>query len=374
MRAPSNPQFASFAAISAIAVACAGTRPTGGTTGSLVSAVPSPASATASANAPSADVKYDVHEWGLIRENQDLTLRFGGVAPPIPDEPLDVDKPVLYFRADAPMVIRKVTVVAPKGKIVETWPLVKGSHDANLVNWSSVSIDPNSACKSSPLPRRVDPPCSWLKSDDLCESSALASVRTVDASCVRVGESTETFLFYRISTNAIRLPLRFSGKQEGEITVTNDGDDAIDGVLLRIDPSFQDTRTITVAPPAPHASIVVPRAPAPTPKDIEAASATVTDPRRDARHPHPVSGDGREKVRATLRELGLESTEADGFMKAWDETIFGAPNQLDAGPGTQTHFLYFLPPTLVERSAQVSFDPPPRTFRRAFVVWVALGP
>ncbi len=320
---------------------------------------------------PSTSGGYDVHEWGLVRADQGDKVRIGAVAPPIPPEVFIITKPVLYFRADEAMTIKRVSVLAPAGAVVETWPLA-ATQPEEQVAWTDVSIDPKSACKSSPLPRKTDLPCSKLPPGDECESLGLFAVRTVDSSCVRVGDKTESFLFYRVSTTALTPPLRFSKKGEtGEVVVENDGDEPIPGLLLRIETVRAETRTLTVTPPAPHRSIVVGRdfAPAkPVSQDPEDA------PPPGASVPRVVTGPGREGLRATIRGLGLADTEADAFMKAWDESLFGSPSRGGFRPVNEgTSFLYFLPVATLERAAKVSFDPPPRSFKRAFAVWTHLA-
>ncbi len=62
-------------------------------------------------------------------------------------------------------------------------------------------------------------------------------------------------------------------------------------------------------------------------------------------------------------------------MKAWDETLFGSPSSGGFRlVKTGTTFLYFLPEATLERAAKVTFDPAPRSFKRAFAVWTHLAP
>ncbi len=350
--------------------ACSAPAPTRRQVGEVTSA--SPTNAIASASAPPVEPGYDVHEWGLVRADQGDRVRIGAVAPPIPPEVLIMTKPVLYFHADAPMTLRSVSVLAPSGSVVETWPLAEQGPDEHTMGWSAVSIDPHSACPSSPLPRKGDKPCSKLRAGDECESLGLAAVRTVDSACVRVGDKTETFLFYRVETTALTPPLRFAGQKGGDVVVTNDGDEDVPGLLLRIETSQSETRTLTVRPPAPHKSIVVDRnfsqvKPKP-PADDDALPP-------EAPRPRVVTGPGRADIRTTMIGIGMASTEVDSFMKAWDETLFGSPSKGGFRPITPgTTFLYFLPVATLERAAKVTFDPPPRSFRRAFAVWTHLAP
>ncbi len=200
---------------------------------------------------------YEVHEWGLVRADQGDKVRIGAVAPPVPPEVLIVTKPVLYFLADAPMTLDRVSIFAPGGSVVETWPLAEPGADEHTMGWSNVSIDPTSPCRSSPLPRKTDLPCSKLRKGDECESLGLAADRTVDASCVRVADKTETFLFYRVETTTLTPPLRFASQKAGGVLVTNEGDEPVPGLLVRIETTELETRTLTVRPPAPHGKLIV---------------------------------------------------------------------------------------------------------------------
>lgn len=311
---------------------------------------------------------YEVHEWGLVRADQGDKVRIGAVAPPVPPEVLIMTKPVLYFLADAPMTLDRVEIFAPGGSVVETWPLAEQGSDEHTMGWSNVSLDPTSPCRSSPLPRKTDLPCSKLRKGDECESLGLAAVRTVDASCVRVADKTETFLFYRVETTTLTPPLRFASQKGGGVLVTNEGDEPVPGLLVRIETTELETRTLTVRPPAPHAKLIVGRDFPPAEVDPAA------DPERLPR-PRTVTGPAREDIRLTMRGIGLADTEVKAFMKAWDETLFGSPSSGGFRPvNAGTTFLYFLPEATLERAAKVTFDPAPRSFKRAFAVWTHLAP
>jgi hypothetical protein len=303
-----------------------------------------------------------------VRADQGDKVRLGAVAPPLPPEVLIMTKPVLYFLAEAPMVLEKVSIFAPGGSVVETWPLAEQGADAHTMGWTAVSIDPTSPCPSSPLPRSTDLPCSQLPKGDECESLGLAAVRTVDASCVRVGDKIETFLFYRVETTTLTPPLRFAKEPDGRVRVAHEGDEPIPGLLVRIETTQERTRTLTVRPPPPRGTIVIG-------EDFPPAKL---DPAEDPdRFPRPriVTGPAREDIHATMRGIGLSDTEIKAFMKAWDETLFGSPSRggfRPVQPGTT--FLYFLPEATLERAAKLTFDPPPRSLRRAFAVWTHLAP
>lgn len=334
-------------------------------------------SAAASASAPSSPAKpigYDVHEWGLVREDQNATLRVSAVAPAREHEIIVITKPVLYFHADELLTLKRVAVHVPGGNVVETWPIANPAAEKDTFEWRDVAVDPKSACKSSNLPRKIDPPCSILPKDD-CESAGLATVRSFDSSCVRVGGATETFLFYRGSTASVSPPLRFKAEANGDVTVENEGELPIPGFLIRIETAGRNTRTLSVRPPAPHASIVVghdfpatkSEPPFPQPED-EMGRFRGTPP------PQVVTGPAREDIRTSMHEVGLLDTEVDAFMKSWDDALFGAVIH-GGSPITdpQTTFLYYLPEASIPKYAEVTFDPPARSFRRALAVWTRLS-
>lgn len=292
---------------------------------------------------------YEVHEWGLVRGEAGDVLQIGAIAPPIIAMPMVVLKPVLYFHASAPFTLSSVRVAASAGgQIVEAWPLVPlGDH----VEWTSVAIDPGGACTPSALPTPADPPCTSL-GGGFCEVAGLAIART-EASCVRVGDTTERFLFYRGRSTTLTPPLTYEHVGDrGEIRVTSDRDAAVPGVLVRVWSQLGSTRALAVAPPAPHASITVP-----PPADDATADA------------------GRAALHASMTELGLTSDEADAFLRAWDASLFGSGEvgaQLDlalAPPVATDAFVYFLPEAMTDDVARLTFDPPPRAVHRAIAVW-----
>jgi len=323
---------------------------------------------------PAPPAAYEVHEWGLLRAEPGDALRAGAIAPPVVLEPLAVDKPVLYFHADAALVLRSALVSAPPGaSIVETWPALAAGTSAR---WDGVSLSPGGACTPSPLPTASEPPCAGLPAGDQCESTGLAVVRTSDAACVTVGATTERFLFYRGRATAMTPPLVFErAGSSGDVRVTNESGDAIPGQLVRLWSSGGRTRTLAVAPPAPHASIVVHT-------DFPDATATADD------QPPPVQdhstlpsnvAPARDAIRATMLGLGLTASEVDAFLAAWSDTLLGRDGTMDVdslgadAPRAPTEsFVYFLPAPATEGVARLAFDPPPRAVHRALAVWSRL--
>ena len=352
---------------------------------------------TSGSSAAAAD--YEVHEWGLLRAQAvggSDVLRVGAIAPPRPVEVMAVDKPVLYFHTREERTLASVSVRAPGGAILETWPYVVG-HDTGLgyadgATWRDVALAPSGACEPSPLPGPTTPPCLLLGTSSFCESAGLAIVRTDDAACVRTAGMTERFLFYRAQSSTFTPPLRFSRTQVYEdVSVTNDGEAPIPGVIVRIWSSGSTTRTLVVDPPAPHATVIIGHDFFGASADDQPADMPVPTDRRGAMDeslPEPgVTGPGRDGIRRTLSELGLSASETDAFMSAWDGTLFGGGAahagsvadgttvdvlSVDGDPAPRESLLYFLPESAADGVATLTFDPPPRTVRRALAIWTAI--
>jgi hypothetical protein len=75
-----------------------------------------------------------------------------------------------------------------------------------------------------------------------------------------------------------------------------------------------------------------------------------------------------------MRELGMDDAEIDAFLRAWDPALFALGSSTPEERSTEhtpppaESFLYFLPAETCEEVSTIDFDPPPRTFRRAFAV------
>jgi hypothetical protein len=338
-----------------------------------------------------APADYEVHEWGLLRAEAGDVLRVGAIAPPVSYQAMAVDKPVLYFHTDAPLTLASVTVQMPEGgRIAEVWPLVTFGDTAQ---WTDVSLTPTGACTPSPLPTPTESPCSDLAAGEQCESATLNTVRTPDAACVTVGDATERFLFYRAQATRFTPPLVFQRTQPYEqVEVRNEGDAPIPGLLVRLWTDGMRTRALAVAPPAPHASVIVGN-------DFDAAAASADEDSRGAPADHPVAvddetmlassvGPARDAIRSTMTGLGLSDAECDAFLNAWSTVLFaegGATVDIpptdvltmdrlsaDGDLAPRESFLYFLPEPRTDEIAELSFDPPPRTVHRAIAVWSPL--
>lgn len=325
---------------------------------------------------PASPADYEVHEWGLLRAGAADVLDLGAAPPPMTFVPMVVEKPVLYFHASAPLSLREVVATIPGGTVAEAWPLVPLGAS---VTWRDVTIDPGAACAPSPLPSASDAPCAGLPAGESCESSTLAGVRTSEAACVRVGGASERFLFYRGRVTRFTPPLRFEhvgGSTSGEISVTNESDAEIPGVLVRIRRTGARTETLTASAPAAHATVIVG-------SDFDAQAAEEDRPVEETpmavseQSPLPsTTGAGRAGLRRSARALGLTEEEAGVFVATWSDALFGQDGAMamEHLPAPTDAFVYFLPEALDENVATLAFDPPPRAVHRALAVWSVVPP
>lgn len=321
---------------------------------------------------------YDLHEWGLIRATAGDVLAVGSVAPPATIVPISVDKPVLYFHASSPLTLERAAVHVTDGCIREHWPITPQTNVCADLSWTRVALDPSAACAPTPLPTD----CGVL--EGFCEVPGLAVVRTDDAACVTVSGGTDRFLFYSATARSFTPPLTFTRQADSTVVVANTGDHPVPGRLVRIESSlYQGVRVLAVAPPPPHGEVTVGT-------DFAASTDGDLDPARFPGSAEP----GRAAVRDTFAALGLTSSEAEAFLRAWDAQLFQAtpgPDVLadhttvdrlsadeamdDAtmAAATVESFLYFLPSEDVDGIATLDLDPPPANVRRAMAVWTRLG-
>lgn len=319
------------------------------------------AAGTAGAEAR-ASPAYSVHEWGLVRGGAGDTLEAGTIGPgPALAMPLVVLKPVLYFHledaARGAVAITTARVTAVEGEIREHFP-VSGPYASPFpaaVGWGAIEVEPGACEAPFTAPVLTEPPCSALGAGEVCEAASLGMVVTPDADCVVRAGARSPFLFYRSSTRGLTVPLRVRRLPSGDLEITNDGDLAIPGRVVRLVRSAGVLRVAVVAPPAPHASIT--------------AGATWSS-----------AEEGAAALTETLRALGLWEGEAAAFHRAWDPTFFdgGAAAALDLSassttlPTLEESIVYFLPPELCERIATIELDPPPTAIRRAMAVWTSI--
>lgn len=364
--------------------------PSGSASGSASGSTSGAPSAAGSGETPGGTAgAYDVHEWGLMRALPGDVLSAGAIAPPRRIEPMTVDKPVLYFHADAPLTLSTVNVDASGGAIAEVWPEPPRTGEAWHVTWRDVALDPTGACAPSALPLLTDPTCTSLPAGELCEVASLGVVRVPGVACVRTAGVVDSLLFYRARTSSFTPPLRFerSPAVYEEVSVTNEGTLPIPGWLVRLSDTYGSVRALAVRPPGPGETLVVGA------DFARAADTGLVDDEAVADMPvAPGSPEpGRIAVRASMIEIGLTDGEADAFLRAWDRMLFGVEptaadrtvldvltaddmrtTDEDGELAPAESFVYFLPEASVDGVARLTFDPPPRTVYRAMAIWSPL--
>jgi hypothetical protein len=299
-------------------------------------------------------VRYEVHEWGLVRGNMADHVVLSG--PRRVPTPIPIAKPVLYVHrdGDGPLAI-DVEVTLSSGAMVEHWPLVSGASGASLA-WRGVTVEEGS-CSGTRYPAFGEPPCNTLTGADGCEAMELATVETDDGDCLGYGGARWDHLFYRGELSA---PPSFP------LTVTPLGGDryrieaarAVIGSLVRV----RGTSASVLAAPAAGASLE---------SEIPAGSL----------------GEGADALGRALSEAGLTADEVGAFRRAWDSTLF-AEATASAGeavvtatpmaggliaPRTRDALLYVLSSEDAAQLATLRFTPAPTRVARAIVVWLDLG-
>ncbi|MFO0611264.1 MAG: hypothetical protein U0414_01655 [Polyangiaceae bacterium] len=326
---------------------------------------------TAPTSRPKTGASYEVHEWGLIRaqlgnrtEANADAVSVGAIPPPARHRYAPMEKPVLYFHTDAPLELARVTVTTPESEIIEAWPVPR-TRGANSITWSSVRLDPGSACDPSALPASTDAPCGDLPAWLACESERLDVVRAPSAACVGAGTFRDRFLFYRALSTKFIPPLRFDPiPQSDDVKVTNIGSTPVPGLLVRIVPRDARADSVVAVPPAPGASITVGL------KGVEGQAGERIEAESLGR-----DGPGPSALRIGLRDLGLDADEADAFLRAWSTPLFATAPPAEEKvmeEGAKPSFVYFLPPATIDAISKLDLDPPPRAVKRAFAVWATL--
>jgi hypothetical protein len=307
------------------------------------------------AQAPSTQaLRYEVHEWGLVRGNMADHVVLSG--PRRAPTPIPIAKPVLYVHrdGDGPLSI-DVEVTLSSGAMVEHWPLVSGASGGPLV-WRGVTVD-EGTCSGARYPSPSEPPCNTLMGADGCEAMELATVETRDGDCLGYAGARWDHLFYRGELSA---PPSFP------LAVTPLGADryrveAVRGVigpLVRV----RGTSASVLEAPAPGASL-------------------------ESEVPTGSLGEGADALGRALAEAGLTPDEVSAFRRAWDSTLF-ADATASAGeavvtatpmaggliaPRTRDALLYVLSGEDADRLATLRFTPAPTRVARAIVVWLDLG-
>jgi hypothetical protein len=316
------------------------------------SVVPAP---TTTPTAPT----YAVHEWGLVRAGAHDTLEVGAIGPHAPTlaDIGAIEKPVLYFHlaGEGPLDV-SVGVRAGEGEIREHWPLASDQVAPHDITWPRVQLHASGTCPVPSFAGAAATACGRLDPGEACETLDLARAFAANTSCLTLPDATPVldapFLFYRVRTRALTVPLAAFGLDFGDINVRNDGDLPIPGRLIRFQRNLATIRAVVVDPPAPHTTIVV---------------------------GHDFGGPevARAAVSESLTGIGLTNDEASAFLTSWDEAFFGSggterEHAAEEIPPPDDSILYFLPEPDVERLAHLELAPAPSEVHRAMAVWTTL--
>ena len=357
----------------------------------------------APAAAAAASAPYEVHEWGLLRAAAGDVLEAGAVAPP--GEiiyPMAVDKPVLYFHASAPVRLEHVRVEAVGGTVREHWPLTGSARFPTAIDWTDVALlateRAGGARCGGVFPDASMRPCADLAGGEACESPGLPALVSPAATCLGNGASRLPFLFYRSRTSTFTPPLRVRRLPSGDLELTNTGDAPIPGWVVRMRRGSGQVRTLAVRGPGARATVTLgsdfANPVVPSESDGEQRPASDQPALPGSEEP------GRQGVRLTLRDLGLDAGETDAFLRAWDAALFGeryvalvdvlraddestmsdsllgshrrkrlvSPDADDETTMSDS-LLYFLPEATCDGVSRLSFVPAPTRVRRALALW-----
>jgi hypothetical protein len=345
----------------------------------------SEASEPAPESSPSAGT-YTLHEWGFMAAGDDGSVR--AVAGPhglSSSSPSSLGmgsvhgvgaggKPVLYFHLDdgvAELALSVGVRPAGEGRLLEHFPPGELSDDHRTLRWPSVRIT-RGGCRGS-YPGLTDARCQT--SDGLCELAELGGYESTGADCVNVGEQRTGVLFYRSGPAQATLPLTVTRDAEDVVQVAHAGapDSArVSGWVMRIARGADRTQTrVRVVPLTGREPVQV----------------------GPARGDGSVAADeGIAQLRAAVLAGGLDEPEANAFMTAWTDALFGAepppppppqpPGTIGMGPlGGRRHPLgsvadavvYVLPQASVDALLPLELTPAPRSVQRVFLARVSVS-
>jgi hypothetical protein len=303
----------------------------------------------------------EIHEWGLI----DHSLATGqlelATGPGTPAVPMVARKPVLYAHLidGAESATLDVLVRVPTGALLEHWPASSELTEHTLA-WRAATIT-RGACAAEVArdlgtQREAAAPCA--APDGFCEVAELPRYRTDDHDCIRVGDVAAPLLFYRATAQPSTLPI--------DVTVRPDR-----ALALRARRSLAGAPEAIFRITSSPLGRLVARAPLP---GVE-QSLTI-GPATERLDPQAA----QSAMRDDLRALGLTTSEADAFLGAWADELFGAiaPTGRTARRGVVATrpvdiLIYWLPPDAIPAIAELEITPTPTAIRRAFLVRVDLG-
>lgn len=299
---------------------------------------------------------FDVHEWGVFDvapgPDQTGSLHSSPIASAPSPIPIQLRKPVVYVHlaANSAPLSLNIGVLFEHGVVAENFPDGLLAAADRGVTWSQITANPRN-CHNAERFSTGDPRCAQ-SSDGICERTELATYETADSACLVIGGIEHNHLFYRGRNMQVTLPIALGAPSRTGATgivARNTTARSLAGDLLRVR-TGETTVVESLSTPPPGGE---------TPMWPQVTT--------------PV--DGRARLRSAAVQFGLTDQEADAFMRAWGDELFGASQtrdlrraQRESPPRTSDVLLYFMPDYIVDRMAPLTITPAPNTIHRVILV------
>lgn len=296
---------------------------------------------------------YTVHEWGLVDVDETGTAEIAA-GPGAPPPMTSVRKPVLYFHVTGDPITVAVRARLLAGMIYETFP-ADTRPTPDVAAWTATLASGH--CPTVVPAGRARDMMGCGTPDGICELPELPRYDAASADCVTVGSTSAGMLFYRGSSRPA-LPLGAVRQSDGTVHVTATGSLAgAPGEVLRV--------STAMTGPWPMGHVVISRSRLPGPGETVVLPLGTVAVDRSAE---------RTSLQASLLSLGLSADEADAFLNAWMDGLFGpgVGRETTAPALPQDSVLFFLPEDAVRSIAELELTPAPSELRRAFLVRLIL--
>jgi len=323
---------------------------------------------------------YDLHEWGVMVMGPGGAVLHGSgpeFAGPIPA------KPVIYLYADEDFDL-DLAVHFTSGSPTETWP--EAPLTPTLL-WSGLEVSPG-PCAPTPFPSPYDGP-----GEGFCEACTLSLVVAEDAACVTYGGQVAQLLFYTGSLPDYTPPLLVDaytytgvdGSEQVAFSVENRSLETIEGVWL-VHRQTTDTCMDPSACPVVTADIAWTYLDSVDPDESLSMSLPIEHYEAELdEYDWPIPGtlglppewnDLGEDLGAALEARGLTSSEAAGFMNAWDDAFFGLMGSdsmyLEPLYSNGSHAIYFMTRDDYDAHMPLETSAPPDEIVRVGMVFETL--
>ncbi len=318
------------------------------------------------------DAVYTLHEWGV----NTVTPAGDGAAHGGPLRYYDsMDrKPVIYIYSDEQFSM-DLGVEYRTGTSVETWPEIP---DSAHVVWKDIAVG-TTGCTTTPTPA-ID----WTGEIPAQEVWDLPNWVVDGANCLTVGETVSKVLFYAGPFTdyvpGVQALLTRVDTLTGTISLTNNMADEIGPVIVVYRDAesscayfgFCPVHTATIGWKIVESVAAGATAIESLEWDYEHVDATVEDPNPSVDGLLPAGWtDLPAALRGALTAKGLTTDEADRFMAAWTDTMFGL-HGADADPLYPEYrqgaaVIYLWPDSRTNEKLPLTAVPVPTTTVRAMV-------